>query len=118
VSTEWLDDDGYPSDAALAHIEKWEGPLLELFALVRSIWQYADIGYWSEEDAPADFPRKGTVRRFLVSTGGWSGNESIIRAMQKNRYVWHFSWVQSRRGGHYIFEVAQPAPPPGIVETP
>lgn len=38
------------------------------------------------------------------STGGWSGNESIIGAMQKNRMVWNFLWEQSRRGGHYVFD--------------
>ena len=42
---------------------------------------------------------------FRISTGGWSGNESIIRAMERNGMMWHLNWVQSRRGGHYIFEI-------------
>jgi hypothetical protein len=25
--------------------------------------------------------------------------------MQKNDMMWHLNWVQSRRGGHYIFEL-------------
>jgi hypothetical protein len=45
------------------------------------------------------------VQRFDISTAGWSGNESLIRAMEKNSFMWATTWVQSRRGGHYIFEI-------------
>ena len=37
-------------------------------------------------------------------TGGWSGNEQIVGAMQKT-YFWVFYWQLSRRGGHYWFEI-------------
>jgi len=30
----------------------------------------------------------------------------IIRAMEENNSIWSLVWVQSRRGGHYIFEVS------------
>jgi hypothetical protein len=43
--------------------------------------------------------------RYYISTAGWSGNESIIYAMQENNLMWSLNWVQSRRGGHYIFEL-------------
>jgi len=38
-----------------------------------------------------------------LHTGGWSGNEEIIRAMQDNRVWWGMFWESSRRGGHYEF---------------
>ena len=25
--------------------------------------------------------------------------------MKKERWIWMFAWEQSRRGGHYIFEI-------------
>ena len=43
-----------------------------------------------------------------ISTAGWSGNESIIYAMQNNKsMLWNLTWVQSRRGGHHIFELKE-----------
>jgi len=44
---------------------------------------------------------------YNISTGGWSGNESIIHEMQENSMMWHLNWVQSCRGGHYIFELRE-----------
>ena len=62
-----------------------------------------------EEDAKDKAERKANkiVHRYYISTAGWSGNETIIRAMQKNIMMWQLNWVQSRRGGHYIFELKE-----------
>ena len=104
-----LDDDGYPSDHALDVIEKWywtddKG----WFNFIKELWHLRSWG-WSEGWNPPDMPGvdlKGKQRyQYHISTAGWSGNESIIRAMEKNDMLWHFHWVQSRRGGHYIFEL-------------
>lgn len=43
----------------------------------------------------------GTAIRF--ATGGWSENEEIVMAMQKN-VLWHFFWKASLSGGLYILE--------------
>lgn len=92
---EWLDDDGYPNAAAEQRIANWpwEKPT-ELFAFIRSLWKYADCGYWTQDGA-----------KYAISTGGWSGNEDLIYGLQQNRTVWSFCWVSSRRGGHYEFEI-------------
>lgn len=34
-----------------------------------------------------------------ISTGGWSGNEDLVFALQDNRPAWAITWRQSRRGG-------------------
>ena len=86
-------DDGYPTDEFLQSIVDWPwqdgfAALLE-HALVGHIYPY----YWSREGNTWD-----------ISTGGWSGNESIIYALRENHMFWAMCWVQSRRGGHYIFE--------------
>lgn len=100
------DQDGYPTDEELQKIKEWPiaDDYADFFAFVRSCWHYADCGYWEEEDTIDDlFDRP--VHRYSISTGGWSGNESVIQAMEENVMVWIMTWVQSRRGGHFIFEI-------------
>jgi hypothetical protein len=90
-----LGDDGYPTEAALECVRKWsyKDPA-GMLAFVRSLWAYAECGYWSQQDAI-----------YEVSTAGWSGNEDLIGAMRANRMFWTLCWLSSRRGGHYEFEI-------------
>jgi hypothetical protein len=100
-----LDEDGYPTEAALEIVEIWHWTDSKgWFEFIKSLWNYASWG-WGEYDEPHEIYRDEIVHRYDISTAGWSGNESIIRAMQKNEWMWHQTWVQSRRGGHYIFEL-------------
>jgi hypothetical protein len=100
-----VDEDGYPTDNALEIVRIWHWiDAKGYFEFIRSIWWAPDWG-WKEKDEPHDFQKDQMVHRYYISTGGWSGNESIIRAMQENQMMWTFNWVQSRRGGHYIFEM-------------
>ena len=110
---ELLDDDGYPTDAALDAIKLWHfTDARGWFKFIEGLWWSSSM-LWREADVPhelRDF--KGyeykMVHRYYISTGGWSGNESIIRAMQENNHMlWTLNWVQSRRGGHYIFELKE-----------
>ena len=103
--SEYLDEEGYPTEEALDKIEKWHyNDPRGWFKFIENIWHLRSWG-WSEgyfkdhEYDPAD------KYQYHISTAGWSGNESIIRAMQENNILWYYAWVQSRRGGHYIFEV-------------
>ena len=100
-----MDEDGYPSDAALDIIQLWHwSDPKGWFKFIESIWHLKSWG-WTEGKKPDDWEQGKLVYRYDISTAGWSGNESIIRAMEKNDMMWHFNWVQSRRGGHYIFEL-------------
>ena len=104
IGQEMLDDDGYPTEAALELIEKWHWTdTTGWLEFIKSIWWAADWG-WNEGEEPHEWDEGKNCYRYHVSTGGWSGNESIIHAMQKNDFHWYLIWVQSRRGGHYIFE--------------
>lgn len=101
---DFLDDDGYPTNDALTIIELW--PYTDekgWFIFIESIWAMKHFG-WAEGEAPHDWDKNKTVYLYEISTAGWSGNEAIIRAMENNDFLWHQVWVQSRRGGHYIFE--------------
>lgn len=98
------DDDGYPTEVALEIIERWGFyNHNELFKFMESIWWTPSFG-WHETETDNGI-------EYQLSTGGWSGNESIIYALEHNKnHVWHCCWVQSRRGGHYIFEVDKDKP--------
>jgi len=103
LRTELLDEDGYPTENALTIIEIW--PYTDFtgwMKFIESLWAYHDFG-WTEGEAPHDWDEHRTVYRYDISTAGWSGNEGIIRSMEKNS-LWDFYWVSSRRGGHYVFE--------------
>jgi len=109
---DFLDDDGYPTDDSLEIIRLWHwDDARGWFKFIESLWAYHDCG-WKEKDEPHEWEdlkqyKDKIVHRYYISTAGWSGNESIIRAMQKNDFMWHLNWVQSRRGGHYIFELRE-----------
>lgn len=98
-----LDEDGYPTEAALEVISLWPENYAEWFKFIKSIWYIPDWG-WTESIEDHEY-KEGKVKRYSISTGGWSGNESIIRAMQDNEFMmWVLTWVSSKRGGHYVFE--------------
>jgi hypothetical protein len=88
----------YPTSKELKKISKWDCekdhfdwmPFMEY---IKSIWWTPEWG-WTQ---------KG--RKYYISTGGWSGNESIIYAMQRNFLFWSMCWISSRTGGHYIFKL-------------
>jgi hypothetical protein len=89
-----LDDDGYPAEDSVTQVAEYpirgREDCAALLAAVREVWQYADCGYWSQD---------GDL--FTISTAGWSGNESLIGAMQDNAIFWMLCWQSSRRGGHF-----------------
>ena len=108
---EMMDEDGYPTDACLDVIKLWHWTDARgWFKFIESNWAYHSFG-WTEEiggvDDFTDLPLKEDTLRYHISTAGWSGNESIIRAMKENDFMWSLNWVQSRRGGHYIFELKE-----------
>lgn len=82
----------YPTQEQLDKIERWKGSYLELMAYVRQLWHLDGYGF-RESDS-----------KFHLSTGGWSGNEEIIMALERNLVFWGLFWLLSRRGGHYVFD--------------
>ena len=93
-----FDTMGYPTDDTIKAIAEWpykdEGGFEGLLDFVASAWHWPR--YWSREG-----------RTIHASTGGWSGNESIIAALEENRVFWWMCWQQSRRGGHFVFEIPE-----------
>ncbi len=105
----FLDMDGYPTIDVLKLIEIWHwSDETGWLNFIKSVWHLSSWG-WHEEVGGMDLwlneKIAENVIRHHISTAGWSGNEGIIRHMKKNIMLWSNTWVQSRRGGHYIFEI-------------
>lgn len=91
-----MDEDGYPEESELKQVAEWSHadiPGLLKFLLER--WWCPDF-CWDIKDG-----------KLFLSTGGWSGNESFIAALQKNVSFWYSCWESSRRGGHYEFDLSR-----------
>lgn len=87
-----FDNEGYPTEETLKAIREWpSNDHAGLLKFCLAAWEVKEY-----------FLPVGDSWR--VSTGGWSGNEAIIEAMQANIAFWHQYWKQSTRGGHYVFE--------------
>jgi hypothetical protein len=107
LTLDLLDEGGYPTDAALTVIKIWDwSDSKGWFEFIKSIWWMPEWG-WHEKEEDHDWDKDKFVYRYYISTGGWSGNESIINAMKEYTSMWHLQWYSSRRGGHYVFELKE-----------
>jgi len=88
-------EDRYPTEEELERIQNWdcipEGSMHQLIEFCCSIWWNPDWGWHVEDDD------------YCISTGGWSGNESIIAALTQNFVFWSLCMKSHRWGGHYFF---------------
>jgi len=84
--------DGYPTDKSLEWIKNCKN-FRDIYHAVDDAWSYPERS-WIEDDF-----------FWHLSTGGWSGNEDLIGAMQENTMFWLMCWVSSKRGGHFVFEL-------------
>lgn len=99
-----MSDDGYPTEEELKQIAQWDdNDLKGWLEFIGTLWHFGDWGWSVTETLDPVFEQP--VRTYQVSTGGWSGNEEIIRAMQEQWMLWHRSWKVHRTGGHFTFEV-------------
>lgn len=95
--------DGYPTRQEIKQVKAYSGHLRSkntdnmdpprLIELLQEIWAYPD---YIKKDG----------RRLELHTGGWSGNEEIIKALQGSMF-WLLYWQKSERGGHYYFELPE-----------
>lgn len=87
----------YPSESALNRIRTFnpfEESIENFLDLIKSNWWMADYGWIRNSDY------------LELHTGGWSGNEDLIRAWQENQWgCWENLWLKSERGGHHWFKI-------------
>lgn len=93
-------EDDYPSDEDLETIEKWPlngyADYVALAEYVVRLWHYGEP--WAKLTGKK-------VKTLKLSTGGWSGNESILTALEKNFMFGMLCWQKSERGGHHIYKI-------------
>ena len=84
----------YPTKQELRTIRDW--PLTDpagIVEYVESIWNH-DYGLFRLKNLKLE-----------LHTGGWSGNEEIIDAIQRHPTFWMYFWQKTERGGHYYFDL-------------
>lgn len=84
-----------PDNATLERIRKWDGDWPGLLAFMRKVW--SDYGVVREIVPLAPEPK-----RWEFVTGGWSGNEEIIRAFYENAMATVILWESTHRGGLHV----------------
>lgn len=88
-----MSEDHYPTEETLEAIRSWPIERIpELMEFLKKAWWNPEWGWRQEGDT------------YYVSTGGWSGNESLIEALRSNAMMWRCLMKCERRGGHYEFE--------------
>lgn len=103
-----LDSDGYPEDETLENIKKCPyDQIPDLLLNLKNIWVYNcyDISNEPPKDVLSlvdKLDKNDTKTWIRMATVGWSGNESIISALEKNPYH-YFHWFCSIRGGLHIY---------------
>lgn len=83
----------YPDPDKLGMLRRFAGPFEEWLELAASCWN----GTMGE----ARWHR--TTGSLHLTTGGWSGNEDVVAAMEANPVLWGACWLSSHRGGLHVF---------------
>ena len=96
-----FDRDGYPTDETLDILRNWDdfssSGYQQWIEFAHKAWHWNDmviIGTDSENIILSD------RKMVQFHTGGWSGNEDIISAMQGN-VLWLVNFQNHRTGGHF-----------------
>ena len=101
-----MDPDGYPTEETLARIRDWPITSNADFAAVMDFagdtWSYPDRWACIEAETDPDWPSH-PYRVYRFSTGGWSGNEDIVAAIEANQIVQMVGAYSWQRGGHYEY---------------
>ena len=100
-------DDIYPTEEFLDYLSRWwpsdSYGYDKFFKQLEDVWWHGESLISSDEVLDEIFEEPNTA--YYISTGGWSGNESIIGAMGQNWFLWSQVWYSSKRGGHYEFRI-------------
>lgn len=105
-----FDANGYPTEETKLAIKEWEfQDASGWLQYVREAWDYRYGEIWEENCLTKMTTGWEVCRALKMATGGWSGNEEIVSAMQENFALWGLLWESSHRGGLEVFKVSNAA---------
>jgi len=109
MKTPAMTPDGYPTEGTLDIIRRWEivtaQDAIDAMEYVGQAWSYPT--HWTVERGWNDdlgHPKA----RYVFSTGGWSGNEELVEAIEANVMLQTLGAWSWRRGGHYEYRFREP----------
>lgn len=76
---------------------------------MREAWNHTYGTIWEEKGLVKTTNGWGVCDLLKMATGGWSGNEEIIIAMNENLALWGLLWESSHRGGLEVFNLSNAA---------
>lgn len=95
----------YPTEEELEKIRKWDWKDDGFFALaeyILNLWHFPD---WATYREMTKNDHEQEYRELRLATAGWSGNESIISALNHNQMFNALCWQSSHRGGLHIYHI-------------
>lgn len=96
-----LDSEGYPTDEFLKWVEEFNPLDYQLKNFINVLfenWMHGKYGYKLKK-------KYAGYCALELHTLGWSGNESIIKALESNIFFFMLYWKKTERGGHYYFSI-------------
>ena len=101
-----IDNEGYPTDEYLEYLKNYDcKDIMAFLETLESSWAYADWGYKLSKVYKYKGWQGRKQRTLQLHTVGWSGNESIIEAIQSNYIFWSMYYWKHIRGGHFYFQI-------------
>lgn len=97
---ELVDSDGYPTEEALEHLERFTGTPAEYVAFAESLFVNG-AGVQVED---LDDRWNHGMKRVSFVTGGWSGCESVISVIEGSMFSFRFA-REWRSGGYWAYEI-------------
>ena len=92
-----FDRDGYPTEETLAVIRAWPfADSANVLPFIAAAWHWDDM---AQETRPG---------LWVFATGGWSGNESLLHALQESVARFAFRHLTTRASFH-VYAVTQEA---------
>lgn len=106
-----MDADGYPNDEAVEALAAVDVQSFEDCAVIletlRAIWRWPSYFKRGSLRGVRHHPDWPSRRLWRVSTGGWSGHEDLLGALERNAMFQSFAARSWSRGGHYVFETQE-----------
>lgn len=117
LSEPTFDADGYPTDATLDRIQMWpvvtSADMVECMDFAGRAWSY--YGTWRKHPNWTAHPERASAAlrasgwrplsqvRYVLITGGWSGNESVVASIEANQIMQMVGAWAWKRGGWYEY---------------